>query len=721
MMKKLFFIFIFLVGSTSLLLQSALAHATPVNYEPALSAVLSQAPSLVQLDFSEALEDSASSIKVYGPGGQRVDAGSAYGSVTDRYRYSVGVSAAVPGTYTVVWQVAAADDGHFTKGTYTFSVGQASPTVAGTSTNEQFEIVHSSPLVEGATVALELIGSAILLGLMVILRWLIKPLRRYYPEFFSAKLEQGLTTKIKRLVTVAVLAVIAGGLAYLILQARSLASLQATHFASAFEIFALTLAGRYTIYRMLLVIAFAFGFYRWYRVEADKHLYKEELVLWSILLINDLARTRVSHAAASDFHPVISVLINFTHLVFKDIWVGGLLVMMVLWASIFKKLKDLRIASFILTAFSKITSVCLAVAGATGAYVIWLHLKSPANILTTGWGAWFVVLTIFALIMLALSLYHQLVIERYIVGLVTDGQLTKQRKEHITNLAFSFPFEMYMGICVLLVTGAIIITTPPLTQHHEFQRNAIDQGLQIHLNEHPYETGQLLITLTDAKKRSETGVDKLVVTLTNPDKALGPITVHPDQRFAGGYVFPESLLTAPGIWHIDSVAQRASVPDSKASFMLDYPRELDNDRVHFNQRTFDSFAMLNVVVALVAIVSGWLLYRYSDRLQARLTGRSATTPEVSGFGLNMRGAWILPLIIAGAMLHGFTGEHTGHSGLLQSGFQQECQRDGNIWEENVPMRAGLVTSSLALNGCNITKSRYHFIDQREYQYFKSTE
>src|SRR5258707_9269112 len=49
------------------------AHATPIQYIPAGSSVLSQAPAEVQIHFSERVEPRVSSIAVLGPDGSRAD------------------------------------------------------------------------------------------------------------------------------------------------------------------------------------------------------------------------------------------------------------------------------------------------------------------------------------------------------------------------------------------------------------------------------------------------------------------------------------------------------------------------------------------------------------------------------------------------------------------------------------------------------------------------
>ena len=60
------------------------AHATPIQYAPAASSVLSQAPTEVQIRFSERVEPGVSSIVVTAPDGSRADLSNFAADPTDQ-------------------------------------------------------------------------------------------------------------------------------------------------------------------------------------------------------------------------------------------------------------------------------------------------------------------------------------------------------------------------------------------------------------------------------------------------------------------------------------------------------------------------------------------------------------------------------------------------------------------------------------------------------------
>lgn len=99
----------------------AFAHAHLKSAVPAQDATV-PAPSTLRLGFSEGLELRFTGIKLTGPGGA-VPTGDATLD-PDGMTLIVPVTGALPaGTYTVDWH-ALSKDGHTTRGSYAFTVGQ---------------------------------------------------------------------------------------------------------------------------------------------------------------------------------------------------------------------------------------------------------------------------------------------------------------------------------------------------------------------------------------------------------------------------------------------------------------------------------------------------------------------------------------------------------------------------------------------------------------------
>ena len=158
---------------------------------------------------------------------------------------------------------------------------------------------------------------------------------------------------------------------------------------------------------------------------------------------------------------------NFVHLFFKDVWIGGIIALVVLLSPLIGNSRNARATAFALTAFSRIASVAFGIAGVTGVYVVWLHLKSFSYVLTTDWGKRFAVLSAFAAFLLALRFFAQLYGEPKIVDAIRKSDETRFLRL-FSWLGFTLPAEMGIGIAILAVTSLLIITTPPLCPSLQF-------------------------------------------------------------------------------------------------------------------------------------------------------------------------------------------------------------------------------------------------------------
>ena len=94
--------------------------------EPQSISVLLTSPHQVVLHFGEPVEIDFGSLRVIGPGGQRVDSGGTHHPDGDSHAVAISLPSDLPrGTYVVAWRVISADS-HPVHGAFVFSVGTAS-------------------------------------------------------------------------------------------------------------------------------------------------------------------------------------------------------------------------------------------------------------------------------------------------------------------------------------------------------------------------------------------------------------------------------------------------------------------------------------------------------------------------------------------------------------------------------------------------------------------
>ncbi len=698
---------------------SVSAHATPLSYSPDASSVLTGMPKEISIGFSEHIEEKASSIIVYGPNGERADQNNTSTDKSDTRFFQVSVNDRGQGTYTVSWQVVSADDGHFTQGAYVFSVGSVSANPQAQSTS--FQINHSSSIPEGLTIGAELVGEALLLGLLVMIAFIWRPFRKKHFVNALEQEEDGFTKRIGWIIIACFILAAGGAIAYFVFKTNELKNLQQVAFAQAFWAFFTTLSARYTLYRLITVTVLSFTFlFSLKKILAREKLTKTEIFLFACLAIIDLMRARVSHAAASNFYPAMSVIINGIHLLFKDLWVGGALALLILWAPIIKKLKNLPLMANVLLAFSRISIVALAVGGVTGVYVVWLHLKDFGAAFTTDWGRLFIILSVFAGGLFTMRMLQQLWILPKIIRSLKSNK-PNDLKKPLMILKWALPFEAITGIFILLVTAVLIITTPPLSLHYGFGRSAISQGIKIDLTQDAYENSKFLVTFTDEKTGKLSSVNELVISLSNPEKNIGPISAPLEQRFVGGYVFEQNLLSPAGNWKVAITGQRSGAYDAVADFAVNYPDEIISSSTHAQDRHFGLFEIANIFMAIALLFLAYLLNRQTKKLQIQILAESKSSDVPTA--LSAPFSWLPPLIIASLIFILLGGAFGVRLRLIESSFQKLCEKNQAqtyfMWHESAPERAGKATSDLAVPGCmvGIGQGAYHFADEREFIYF----
>ena len=97
------------------------AHASLVSATPASHSNVA-APKQITLRFKEALAPKFSRFDLMRADGSKVAVTTQVAPKDRKTMVGVGLSPLAPGVYMVMWRAAAADDGHRTKGDFTFTV-----------------------------------------------------------------------------------------------------------------------------------------------------------------------------------------------------------------------------------------------------------------------------------------------------------------------------------------------------------------------------------------------------------------------------------------------------------------------------------------------------------------------------------------------------------------------------------------------------------------------
>lgn len=535
--------------------QLAGAHASPLTYLPAAASSLTETPQSISIRFSERLEPKASSIVVFTDDGTNIAQGDAVVAADNPYVLSVPVGHAGTGAYTVSWQVISADDGHFTKGAYVFFVGEAEERVVA---HTALHVFHQTTFTEAFTIWLELLGQTILIASLT----LYFLLRKDVDE------SESITKKLRDLNKAAIAFIVIGVIGYVMYRSVDLVTITTT-FPEAVVNFSQTVAGRFALYRAIIALL-CLPLLTSNRMRNQRWNY----VLGVLMLTMALMRARVSHAAASHVFPDLAIGIMFIHLVGKSLWIGGLVVLSAAFLSSGEKFAN------VLRKFSSLCTAALAIGGASGAYVVWLHLKGFGNIEATLWGTRLVWLTGFAIALLALRLYNQF----------------KPKQELLRKTLIA---ETVTALCVLWLSSMLVITTPPLYYQAPY---FVERGEMIFSSD-PYDPAHMLLRF-DA-----TDITEVTVTLMNEEKNIGPLVPQVDAYFGRDFVFHTREFSLPGLWKIDVTAKRESGYDIVGNFELSYPDDLQEDRASPKPL----FTVTCVVVGLITILLSYFLHRLNKR------------------------------------------------------------------------------------------------------------
>ncbi len=360
----------------------ALAHANLVRSDPpdlcgplarpklraddprcATGAVLTVAPTVIRLVFSEKAEPFAGGIAVISPSGRRVEQGTARAAGT---QLSVGVDAAETGTYLVRWRVIATDT-HPARGSFAFSVGQASaPPRAGSSSGGEGGAVSGTGLAMQAFARfIHLAGYALAFGALAFLLLVLRP----------AAIGAGRgETRLFRLVNVGVLLMLVAGLLALLAQTASLAGGQLFDPVALSDVLSFSF-GRVLVQQIgaALLLWVLLGPIR----QGTKAATVAAVLLGALLALAD---TEASHAIGRQAW--LAVPATGVHISVMGLWAGGLLALLYLW----------RLPAFaarrgeLSGRFGRIAAASLLLLVLTGTVMATLHLTGPGDLISTSYG-----------------------------------------------------------------------------------------------------------------------------------------------------------------------------------------------------------------------------------------------------------------------------------------------------------------------------------------------
>ena len=513
-----------LAGSAILLVSalalegSAAAHANYIRSNPAADARLLRPPTEVRVTFSEPPDPGASRIEVFNAQGSRVDRGDTRSS-DEANGLVVSLGEIADGGYVVSWQVLSTVDGHTTRGSFVFALGDAElPAIPDV--GEAYE--PPRPL-EIAGRAASFLGLALLVG-----GALFMILVRQRPGVAETAREQ---------------LFLAGGGALLVIGAVSLlleqggqapARLTAMLSLRGLAGVAVLAAASFLAPRRLRYVALAAG------------------------LVAAITTTLVSHAAASG--QVSETVLDLVHVIAATAWSGGVMAMIVILLPMARALDPVELGRLV-GRFSTLALVAVALLVTTGTVQSFARLVLLQDLWETPYGL--ALLAKIALLLVALGLGA--------LNLLVWGPRLRRHAAASASrrgLAIGTAGETAAFAAILVATALLTALVPPAqpsgAAYHETRR--VD-GLRLQLLLASSGPGQnrYVLRVQDGI-RPVTDAQRVAFRFTMIEHDMGESELVADQRAPGEYAASGSATAMFGTWRVEAIVRLPERADVRTTF-----------------------------------------------------------------------------------------------------------------------------------------------------------
>lgn len=489
-------------------------HANYVRSNPAADARLVKAPAEIRMSFSEPPDPRGSAITVLDQSGARVDtADSAVSGEPNGLR--VGVKPVGDGGYTVAWTARSAVDGHETKGTFAFAVGNAPlPSLA--------DVADASPPPSPLEVVGRLLSYAgIALGIGTVLFVLVVRA----PEAALARRREQL------LLLIAGGLIVVGSAALLLDQGGRipprLGILLGLRAASGLALAALALAPRPAL------------------------SLRRELAGVTVI-VAALTATLVSHAAA--LGQPLGIVLDYVHVLAISAWTGGIVALLWLVLLGAPELTPLALSRTV-RRFSLVALVSVGLLVVTGTLQAFSRLVLLQDLVETPYGIALLVKIVLLGATLAFGASH----------LLRAGPRGDRRA-----LIRGTSIETGLLVVVIAAAGVLTAVAPPAQNNGAaFDETRHIAGLRVELvlptalpgrNRYVLRVHNGLQPLTDPQK--------VVLRFTMVEHDMGETELVTTQRAPGEYVADGSVTAMYGTWKVQAIIRRAGQEDVSTVFAV---------------------------------------------------------------------------------------------------------------------------------------------------------
>ena len=515
------------VGATT----TALAHATLIASNPGNGDVLATSPGQVLLQFDVPVNSRLSGVELDDSAGDRmlgptIEAGPGVSNVL-----TVDLPPLHAGVYHLSFKALDDTDLHETAGTIVFGIGEAANQAP------QQAIAPAPSYVETGTRWLELAGTCLLVGIVAVWLGILPVLGRRRTLSVSAR------GRLLGIAMIGYVAFVVGKLGQLLVAAAGLPPMDATSLPAA--IWTALSAGRFG---QLWLVGMACAAIVLIAVRAmlarpGSRLVAGALVLATLALLG--VSTATSHGANEQGPDPLLIAIRVVHLGSAGLWVGGLTVLVFLFAGTLRGGSPEAAAA--LLAFRRFTGLAFVAVGLltiSGLLLVGRGLSSAAQLTTTTYGLTLVAKLIAGAAAIGFGVRHTLLLSPPRGGGVGGP----------VKLARSVPFEVGAMLVVLWGAAALGATAPAPPAETApsvgpaLQADTMSQvrDLMVHSSMTPGRPGPNMLVVQVSEIGATTGPAVTGVQATLSQRGRGPQTLVGYDTGGGTFAFPAATLTAAG-------------------------------------------------------------------------------------------------------------------------------------------------------------------------------
>ena len=553
-----------------LIVRPVFAHATLVRSVPVAGATLEVSPPAIELEFSEALDPGFSRVQLFDSQNQLVEKGPGEVSAANPVLLRLVIPDLAKGSYTALWRVRSAADGHITEGSVPFGVGVAAS--AGS-------LIPAPGAPDPATLLpapidtvarwLNYLAAIVALGAapFALLVW-----RRAYRVFAAdaasdagPAADERMTRVLRQLMFYGGIAFLLTNLFFLLTQAAAAAEVPLLQAIGAPVVQLLSgRTGLLWLARLALIVQLIVLAWRMPLAgSGPARLWWAVLVIAGVILVT---MSLLSHAAASS-QALVAVPLDWLHLVAMVAWMGGLLPLLAAVQAARRNSAQAVPLAVLVPRFTVVALPAIAVLVLTGVYQYFLHIGRFELLTATTYGRALVVKVALFTLLVLLGALNMLVLTRRLRG---------SSAAPARALSMSVRTELVLGALVLAAVGVLTGVAPSITAWAAHEQQGIAQsatvgevGLTLRIAPAQIGDNEFAVDVDDRRPGAAGAKTRVLLNFDMQGMEMNKLQTEATSNGGERYLARGNYTTMGGRWHIEVVLRRAGFDDVRHTFEVD--------------------------------------------------------------------------------------------------------------------------------------------------------